>query len=266
MAKQAWLKNPFRANSLSVRENASDQGAGGEMTDMTNALAFYVVFVFSVTCHEAAHAWAAKLGGDLTAYLGGQVSLDPIPHMKREPFGMVILPLITVSISGWPFGYASAPYDPIWAQRFPKRAAWMALAGPGANLGLVIASGIAIHVGIGFGAFEAPNSLAFSSVVSSTVSEGSSSLSSGLAFVLSILFSMNLLLAILNMIPLPPLDGSGALPLILPENWQDAYQNFIHQPMLAWIGILIVWNVIGEIFWPIFYLCIGVLYPYVTYS
>ena len=236
------------------------------MTDMANALAFYLVFVFSVTCHEAAHAWAAKLGGDLTAYLGGQVSLDPIPHMKREPFGMVILPLITVSISGWPFGYASAPYDPRWAEQFPKRAAWMALAGPAANLGLVIISGIFVHIGIAIGAFEAPYSLAFSSVVSSTVSDGSSSLAGGMAFVLSILFSMNLLLAILNMIPVPPLDGSGALPLILPEQWHGAYQDFIRQPMLALVGILIVWNVIGEIFWPIFYLCIGLLYPHVTYS
>jgi len=233
---------------------------------MVDALAFYFVFVFSVTCHEAAHAWAAKLGGDLTAYHGGQVSIDPIPHMKREPFGMVILPLITVSISGWPFGYASAPYDPAWAERFPKRAAWMALAGPGANLALVFATGIAIHLGMGMGTFEAPYSLSFSSVVASTVSEGPTSLSGALAFLLSILFSMNLLLAVLNMLPFPPLDGSGALPLILPEQWHDAYRNFIHQPMLAWIGILIVWNVIGELFWPIFYLCIGILYPGLTYS
>ena len=54
---------------------------------------WYVVFLLSTTCHETAHAWAAKLGGDLTAFHGGQVSLDPIPHIRREPFGMVIFPL-----------------------------------------------------------------------------------------------------------------------------------------------------------------------------
>ena len=71
------------------------------MNDPIEAIAFSAVFVFSVTLHEAAHAWAAKLGGDLTAYHGGQVSIDPIPHMKREPFGMVILPILSVAISGW---------------------------------------------------------------------------------------------------------------------------------------------------------------------
>jgi Zn-dependent protease len=233
---------------------------------MANALAFYVVFVFSVTCHEAAHAWAAKVGGDLTAYLGGQVSLDPIPHMKREPFGMVILPLITVSISGWPFGYASAPYDSAWAARYPRRAAWMALAGPGANLALVLTTALAIHIGMALGAFEAPDSISFSSVVASTTASTPSSLAGGFAFVLSVLFSMNLLLAVLNLIPLPPLDGSGALPLILPEAWNDAYQRFIHNPMLAWVGILIVWNLIGELFWPIFHVSIGLLYPGVIYG
>ena len=89
------------------------------MSDVLTGLIYYLVFLFSTTVHEAAHAWAAKRGGDLTAYLGGQVSLDPRPHIKREPFGMVILPLLSVAISGWPFGFASAPYDPAWAMRYP---------------------------------------------------------------------------------------------------------------------------------------------------
>jgi hypothetical protein len=96
-------------------------------------LVWYMVFLFSVTLHEAAHAWAAQRGGDPTAYLGGQVSLDPRPHIRREPFGMVILPLFTAITSGWPIGYASTPYDPVWALNHPRRAAWMSLAGPAAN-------------------------------------------------------------------------------------------------------------------------------------
>ena len=64
-------------------------------------LLYYVVFLFSTTFHEAAHAWAAMRGGDLTAYHGGQVSLDPRPHIRREPFGMLILPLVTTLTSGW---------------------------------------------------------------------------------------------------------------------------------------------------------------------
>ena len=53
-------------------------------------VAWYVVLLFSLTVHEAAHAWAALRGGDRTAYLGGQASLDPLPHMRREPFGTVV--------------------------------------------------------------------------------------------------------------------------------------------------------------------------------
>jgi Zn-dependent protease len=119
---------------------------------------------------------------------------------------------------------------------------------------------------MGMGEFQAPHSISFSSVVASTVGGEPTSLAGGFAFVLSVLYSMNLLLAVLNLIPVPPLDGSGALPLILPESWNDAYQRFIHQPMLAWIGILIVWNLVGEIFWPIFHASIGLLYPGITYG
>ncbi|MGH9724184.1 MAG: site-2 protease family protein, partial [Candidatus Acidiferrales bacterium] len=52
---------------------------------------WYIVFLFSTTCHEAAHALVAKLGGDETAARGGQVSLNPLPHIMREPFGMVVI-------------------------------------------------------------------------------------------------------------------------------------------------------------------------------
>src|SRR6201997_3032744 len=94
---------------------------------------WYIVFLFSTTCHEGAHALAAKVGGDMTAFEGGQVSLNPIPHIRREPFGMVVMPLLGISLGGALIGWASAPYDPHWAMRHPKRAAWMSLAGPAAN-------------------------------------------------------------------------------------------------------------------------------------
>lgn len=80
---------------------------------LINGLVWYIVFLLSTTCHEAAHAWAAKLGGDLTAFHGGQVSLDPVPHIRREPFGMVVFPILSYVMGGWMMGWASAPYDPI---------------------------------------------------------------------------------------------------------------------------------------------------------
>ncbi len=234
------------------------------MTDPIEAIAFYAVFVFAVTVHEAAHAWAAMIGGDLTAYRGGQVSIDPIPHMKREPFGMVVLPLLSVAISGFPLGYASAPYDPAWAQRYPRRAAWMALAGPGANLAMVIAAGLVVRIGIAVGSFGTPHRIGFDSITAAVGDPGG--LASGAAHLLSIFFAMNLLLFVLNMIPLPPLDGSGALPLVLPESWLDRYRSLVHQPMFSLIGIIIVWNLIGEIFHPLFFGAVGLLYPGVHYG
>jgi hypothetical protein len=57
---------------------------------------------------------------------------------------MVILPIISVLMFGWPFGFASTPYDPIWARRYPRRAAWMSLAGPAANLLLVATAGLGL--------------------------------------------------------------------------------------------------------------------------
>ena len=61
---------------------------------------WYAMFLLSVTCHEAAHAFAAHRGGDPTAYLGGQVTLNPVPHVRREPFGTVVVPLIPWSAAG----------------------------------------------------------------------------------------------------------------------------------------------------------------------
>ena len=63
------------------------------MDTLTNILVFYIVLLISLVFHEAAHALFALLGGDRTAYVGGQVTLNPIPHMQREPFGTVYLPL-----------------------------------------------------------------------------------------------------------------------------------------------------------------------------
>lgn len=234
------------------------------MVDPVEAIAFYAVFVFAVTVHEAAHATAAMLGGDLTAYNGGQVSIDPIPHMKREPFGMVVLPILSVALTGWPFGYASAPYDPRWAEQHPTRAGWMALAGPGANLAMALAAGVIIRIGVASGSLEAPMRLGFTQVTAA-IGEPSG-LAAGWAFVLSIFFSMNLLLFLLNMIPLPPLDGSGALALVLPDRWLLAYRQLAAQPLASLIGLLIVWNLIGEIFYPFFFFTIGLIYPGVTYG
>lgn len=229
---------------------------------IAEGLVYYAVFLFSTTLHEAAHAWAAKRGGDLTAYQGGQVSLDPIPHIRREPFGMVVLPLISVLVSGWPFGFASAPYDPRWARRYPRRAAWMALAGPASNLALVLAAAAVIRIGIATEIFYVPDSIRFGAVAATTADGWWPAIGS----LLSAVFSLNLLLAAFNMLPLPPLDGSGAMPLLLSDEASRRYQDFIWStPMLGWIGIFIAWQVFGALFDPIFVGAVNLLYPEAGY-
>jgi len=225
------------------------------------ALVFYVAFLFSTTVHEAAHAWAALRGGDPTAYHGGQVSLDPVPHIRREPVGMVLLPVVTVLISGWPFGFASAPYDPHWARRHPRRAAWMALAGPAANLALLLLAVVAIRVGVGLDVFHPPDAIGFATVTASHSASWEQ-----IGWVLGVFFSMNLVLFVLNLLPVPPLDGSGALPLLLSPRAADRWLELTHQPMLGWIGILLAWRIFDEIFMPIFFVVVDWIYPEMIYG
>ncbi|HEX6533017.1 MAG TPA: site-2 protease family protein [Gemmatimonadaceae bacterium] len=232
------------------------------MSDIIDPLVYFVVFLLSTTLHEAAHAWAAKRGGDLTAYHGGQVSLDPLPHIRREPFGMVLLPLITALVTGWPLGFASAPYDPDWARRYPNRAALMALAGPAANLLLVVLAALLLRAGAAAGVLYAPDSVRFGHVAGTSAGGWWP----GVAAMLSAFFSVNLLLGAFNLLPLPPLDGSGALPLFMRPKTSEMYQTFLwSNRALGWIGILIAWKVFDVIFDPIFTGAVNLLYPGVSY-
>lgn len=224
---------------------------------------WYVVFLLSTTCHEAAHAFVARLGGDLTAFHGGQVSLDPLPHIRREPFGMVLFPIISYAMGGWMMGWASAPYDPLWSLRYPRRAAWMSLAGPGANYTLTIVAGILIHVGMWTGIFTPPESANFTHVV-----EGASpGLAAGAATFLSLLFSLNLLLGTFNLIPVPPLDGFSAIGLLLPESGARRFQELGHSIRgFTMIGLLIAWYVFTPVFSPLLTLSLRALYPGQSYG
>lgn len=222
-------------------------------------LTWFVVFLFSTTLHEAAHAWAAHKLGDSTAYHGGQVSLNPIPHIQREPIGMVLVPILSFAFfynQSWMIGWASAPYDPMWAYRYPKRAALMALAGPVSNLLLVILTGLVIRAGLGAGVFGAPlpGTFGFDSLFSATGS------AAGTVAPLSILFSLNLILFLFNLFPLPPLDGSAILPLFMKESTAQRYLEFVQNPMFSLIGLLVAWNVAPKLILPLFGLALGLLY------
>jgi Zn-dependent protease len=225
------------------------------------AAAWFVVFLFSTTLHEASHAFAAQRLGDATAYGGGQVTLNPVPHIRREPIGMVVVPLLSFFLSGWMFGWASAPYDPHWAQRFPKRSALMALAGPLSNLLLVLVAGTVLRVGLARGIFTPPATLTRSHLVDASGAAGLE----GVATVLSVLFSLNLILFAFNLLPLPPMDGSAVVQLFMSDGAARWLQSFYRQPMIGWIGILVAWQLFGTLFAPIDRFALGLLYPDLLY-
>ena len=178
----------------------------------TKFLAFgylvFVVFFFFFSCFVVSFANAAKWGGHITASEGGQVSLNPIPHVRREFFGMVLLPMIGILTGTGLIGYASAPYDPAWAIKNPKKSGLMSLAGPGANFALALLAAIVMRIGLEAG-FFLPGSISTDAIVA-TAGDG---LLAGIATVLSVVFSLNLLLGCFNLLPVPPLDGFGALTL-----------------------------------------------------
>ena len=230
--------------------------------DVGLIIIWYVVLLISMTCHEAAHAFAALKLGDPTAYYHGQVTLDPVPHIRREPIGMVVIPILSYFLWGWMIGWASAPYDPYWAQRNRKKAALMALAGPTTNLLLVIIAALAIRIGMLLGVFIAPETITFEHV---TEAEGPGFLNA-LAVVVSILFSLNLILFAFNLMPLPPLDGSGMMPLFLKEETALRYQAVMRQPVFSVLGLIVAWNIFDVIFHPIHLFAIHLLYPGMHYS
>jgi len=227
------------------------------MNGLGLGVAWYAVFVVSATFHEAAHGFTAAVFGDRTAYHQGLVTLDPLPHIRRSPFGMVIIPVISFALYGWMVGWASAPYDPAWSRANRSKSALMSLAGPAANLLLVVLAGVAVHIGIGLGFLRQPERIVFPIVVQAS----SSGLAESLAMVISILFSLNLLLLVFNLIPLPPLDGSGALPLFLSRSAWERYEALLANPTVRLIGLVVAWQVFGRIFSPIHTVALNVLYP-----
>jgi Zn-dependent protease len=185
---------------------------------------WYVAFLFSTTCHEAAHAWVAKRGGDETAAKGGQVSLNPLPHIQREPFGMVLVPLLSYFINQSMIGWASAPFDPAWERQHPRRAGWMALAGPAANFTLMLLAVIGLRVGMYAG----------------WTGRDAETGRPGIVFItLLVFFSLNLLLGTFNLLPVPPLDGSTGILVFMSEEQGLRYLSWLRGNSYAMLGLLV---------------------------
>jgi Zn-dependent protease len=220
--------------------------------EVFHALVFWLpAFLFSTTVHEAAHAVAALRLGDPTAYLAGQVTLSPWPHIRRSPIGMLVIPIVTSLTQGWTIGWASAPFDPAWADQHPRRAAFMSLAGPLGNLAIALVAFGLLQAGLWLGVFEPAAKLSVQHLVQSAVAKDALRVTDFLAEGLSVLLSLNALLFVFNLLPLPPLDGASVLTLVFPAKAARAFRAAIAAPALAFIGIFAAWQLFPAIARPL---------------
>ena len=173
-----------------------------------------VPLIFAITVHEAAHGWVANKCGDNTALLLGRITLNPLKHI--DPIGTVLLPLITLIFSNFIFGYAK-PVPVNWKQlRHPRRdMALVAVAGPLANLVMAL-------IWAGVARASMTQSLAYLHLMA--------------VFGIQI----NVLLLILNLIPIPPLDGSRVVSSLLPPRIAATY-NLV-EPYGIWILLILLFT------------------------
>ena len=162
-----------------------------------------VILVFSVIIHEVSHGFVADRLGDPTARLLGRLTLNPVKHI--DPFGSIILPLLLSLVpGGFVFGWAKpVPYNPLNLKRPERDAALIAAAGPLSNLFIALVFGLLVRLGVGLG-----------------IPGVSGALFVNLA---ALVVLVNVSLAIFNLVPIPPLDGSKILAVFLPRTAAPAW-------------------------------------------
>jgi len=211
--------------------------------NLLQMIAIYALpVVFAITLHEAAHGYVARHFGDMTAYLEGRVSLNPLRHI--DPFGTVALPLILLAVSklfggaGILFGWAKPVPVNFAKLRHPKRdMLWVAAAGPLSNFAMALFWALMVRIGLSMPGnyFALPLALM------------------GAAGVF-----INIIIMVLNLVPLPPLDGGRILVSLLPQRL--AYGVARIEPYGFFILILLLFTgVLGYLLWPAIGLLMGLV-------
>ena len=170
--------------------------------DIAQIFIAFIVLLFSLTVHEMAHAWTADRLGDPTARLLGRVSLNPLVH--ADPIGTVLFPLVAMTTGAPLIGWAKPePVNPRRLGRPQRDYVLVAAAGPASNLVMAFVAASVLAV-LHAGGAVAPQTL------------GETNVSAPVAALLSQAIRLNVLLAVFNMIPIPPLDGGNVLGGLLP--------------------------------------------------
>lgn len=194
---------------------------------LLETLTFVIPLVLSLTVHEWAHAYSAYRLGDDTAERMGRLTLNPIPHI--DPIGTLLLPIM-----GIPFGWAKpVPVNPARFRRDVNMRKGMmitASAGPASNIVLAVLCVIVIGLMIRFG-----------------VQEDALNAFLGQAFVL------NIILAVFNMLPIYPLDGSRVADGLMPYKWRPAWEKFVQYGPMALLAVIVLPRLVGfPLFsWPV---------------
>ncbi len=210
--------------------------------NIIQVIAIYALpVVFAITLHEAAHGYVAKYFGDTTAYSMGRVSLNPIRHI--DPVGTVILPLVLLAVSklvggGFIFGWAKPVPVNFGNLRRPKAdMLWVAAAGPAANLVMAIFWVLMVK-------------LAFTKVL------GDFSLPLALMGAAGVL--VNAILMVLNLLPIPPLDGGRIVVSLLPHRQAYLFSRIEPYGLFIIIGLMLL-KVLDYVLWPLVKVAVGLL-------
>jgi Zn-dependent protease len=204
---------------------------------LVQTVAIYALPVlFAITLHEAAHGYVARHFGDMTAHAQGRISLNPLRHI--DPIGTVVVPLLFLMLSPFLFGWAKPVPVNYSALRNPRpHMAWVAAAGPLANLAMALLWAVVLRLAIGMtDRAEAWTDLAqrgTAGVARVAINQGS-----GIAeFVVGAAAAgiiVNLILMLLNLLPIPPLDGGRIVTSLLPNRaaWRFAKLEAWGVPLL----------------------------------